>query len=168
MIFQNYHPGMMLPRAIIAPEEGVHDVAKLVIHLPRYVSLRPGQYIKLWMPRVELFSFHSYMIAKAEWDHQKRRMYLTCLIQRRNGFSKKILNLCSDGGDKRRFVLTSVPHGSSESLEEAETVIMIVTGLGFWSVYSYLEHLVRCSEERSVISRLVLVWRTKCICESHR
>ena len=125
---------------------------RAIIHLPRELHVHPGQYINIWIPSIELFSSHPFVVAqswRAKADHK-----LELLIQRRNGITSRLWRALDRGQRSNRSVLLSGPHGPRMLPCTYDTIIMVASSFGITPMFLYLEEFTKhgCGHQ------ICLVW----------
>lgn len=190
----------------------------LELQLPRRVVLKPGQYISLWIPGVQLFSSHPFTATatdalsttKAKEDAKTDALPTTeakedtatapaapqtvfhIFIDSRKGISKSLIKPFlslprtadklekqriqvawdADGGSiaqtnqpinqnavQSRFALFTGPHGRTVDHRSFETVVLVASGLGYWSVDAHLEDMLRTGCGGTRTRDIVLIYK---------
>lgn len=139
------------------------DDSKLITVYPgRRIHVRPGQYIKLWIPfSSPLTWFHFRKFYVQSWEPGKQSQlqlfepvvgkFSRCLAARVGHFLRE--------SDLRRAFFTG-PHGIQEVYVQYETVLVIASELGILSVMPYIKHICYCVKARtSKARRIHLVWQ---------
>lgn len=166
-LWRNFRAGYPQPFARVSK---VETVLKIDITVPILADLRPGQYVTIWLPRVELLSSHPFMVAGSESNEQRQLTRLTLLSKPENGFTLKLwnkLNLMEKihrdkGIDDRRVILEhsvyfAGPFSGTTHFHNIHRVIMFATGFGIISMLPYLEDFI-CQYKSYQLKRICLVW----------
>lgn len=165
VIYRNKTLGNPWPSASLTGLPDVEGVVHLRLQTFRQLTLRPGQYLILWIPRVQFWSGHPFTIAASTWHPMRKgdtgEMKLDFYIQARGGFTRKLLQSCHENRAVKRFAIFSGPHGTPIRHNSANTVILIATGMGIWPIFSYIEDLIRTSRNNSATSRIILLYMKK-------
>ncbi len=163
----------------------------LQLKAPRRVHMRPGQYISLWIPGVQLFSSHPFA-ATTTYDEHGTSFHV--YIDPANGITKKLIKpllhrKMAAGELERqtietrreqpqgpvdqtrqkiaqdsfppRFALFSGPHGRSVDHREFEVVVLVASGFGYWSLHGYLEDMLRTGRGGTRTREIVLLYKGK-------
>lgn len=138
-----------------AQMERVGETSKISICLSRPIHVRAGQYLNIWIPRVQLFSSHPFMIVSS--SQTKDSTSLQLIIESQAGFTRKLWQSLYREGHCERLLLFSGPHGLPASHCNYHTVFLIATGFGISSMFKYLDELIQESSI-STTRRIRLVW----------
>ncbi|KAF7586856.1 hypothetical protein BBP40_008222 [Aspergillus hancockii] len=122
----------------------------------RPVVVLPGQYINLWVPSLNPWSWFqvsSFTVTSWSLDKQHRLQFLAKRPNRFFGFTWLLT--------KSRWHLTffSGPHGLSEPAPRYETVLLIASDAGILAIKPYVEQVFHCLKKKtSKTRRLCLAW----------
>ena len=146
------------PRATVTRR---HGLVNINVTLSRYLRIRPGQYINLWIPSVSFWSFlQSHPFVVVSWTEGKAES-LDLLVIPRKGLTQKMLGHADmdSEGTLSRLVMFSGPHGSALAAENYEVVVMVATGSGIFAQLPYLQQLVYgYNNRRSRTQQIRLIW----------
>ncbi|KAL2802956.1 hypothetical protein BJX63DRAFT_413365 [Aspergillus granulosus] len=112
------------------------------ISLPRPLDVKAGQYVKLWMPTASLFAWmqtHPFMVTS--WSPGKQQT-LELLVQTRRGLTKALRERTTDEGHASVRTYITGPHGSSEPVDQYESILAVASGFGIAGVIPYLKQLL--------------------------
>ncbi|KAK0761657.1 hypothetical protein N5P37_005639, partial [Trichoderma harzianum] len=134
------------------------NIVSATITRSRPLTVKPGQYLNIWVPYLSLLSIHPFTVVTS-WKSSSQT-HIRLLIRPRNGFTKKLVrHLCNDQEINLR-VFFSGPHGTSIPVWETDYVLLFATGFGIVTMLPYLTKLVLGSEERRGRGKRVhLVWQ---------
>ncbi|KAB8243443.1 hypothetical protein BDV35DRAFT_395886 [Aspergillus flavus] len=128
----------------------------------RPVMVLPGQYVDLWMPSLNPWSWFqcaSFIVTSWSPDPQTSLQLLARCPSRAFGFTW-MLSWRALSGSRHNLALISGPHGLSVPVSRYETVLLIASDSGILAVKPYVDHLFHCVKERtSKTRRLCLVWQ---------
>lgn len=169
IIYQNWPIKSGYSRAYITH---IDDTVKIRLSLSRPIRVDPGQYICLWIPTVSLGSFlQSHPFTVTSWSEEKQNS-LDLLIQPRKGLTQRLLEFSkatrkasqANGSTSPCLALFTGPHGTSESVGNYETVLMVASGFGIAAQLPYLKKLIygynTCTSQTR---RVHLVWQLETI-----
>ncbi|EHA21855.1 hypothetical protein ASPNIDRAFT_184149, partial [Aspergillus niger ATCC 1015] len=161
--------GRGTPRAIVSFSASISEKNDTVINavhirvsLPRPVKVKAGQYINLWMPSVNLWSWtqtHPFMITSWSTDAQDS---LELYVQPCNGLTADLCRYARDAaGNSLAFVaLFSGPHGVSEDVKKYRTILVFASGSGIAAAIPYLKQIIHDYNTCiSKIEKLHFVWQ---------
>lgn len=164
VIYRNKSLGRPWPRAFLTRDSDLDSVVHMRLRTARQLNVKPGQYLNIWLPRIQLWSMPPFVIAASTWHPNTREMELDFFVQAGEGLKAKILQICHQSSTIERLALFSGPHGTPIRHTSANTVIMIASGMGIWGVLSYIEDIIHTSCSQSSTSRIVLIYITKKLC----
>jgi NAD(P)H-flavin reductase len=170
LLYQNKAMGVGLCQAYIAC---TNDTVRIRLILSRRVTVKPGQYVGLWMPAAGFCSFlqsHPYTVVS--WSEGKQQ-HLDLLVKACKGSTLRLLALgkanvepvCAAGEEdeyilirdlRPHLALISGPHGRSVPVGDYRTVVMIASGSGIASLLPYLKQLYHSCKTRN--RRIRMVW----------
>lgn len=166
-MYRNFRLGHPWPFARIYKFD---TAIQIDITIPMLSVIKPGQYVTLWLPRVEFWSSHPFMVAGSEVNKQRQLTRLSLLVKPENGFTLKlweklnfIENIYHDKGidDKKAAIEHSIcfagPFSGTAHLHNIDRVIMLATGFGIVSMLSYVEDFIRQYKSYK-LKRICLVW----------
>ena len=165
LIYRNFSFHRGVSRAEI---DVVRDVIRIKIQVRRPWTIRAGQYINIWLPRVgyrALLESHPFMIvswaADTSWKPKLKTVQL--LVEPRDGFTHRLLRYAKrSSGKTKHLVLYSGPYGSPASMKEYGTVLLIATGFGIAAILPHLKELLDGYEKCEVVTRKIhVVWQLK-------
>lgn len=159
----------------------------LELRAPRRVHVKPGQYINVWIPGVQLLSSHPF--ATTVTDAEQRTVFHV-FVQAERGITKTltkpILSSTSPAHDVEnqavvvslrkgkvvqtsqtidpasvlpRIALFTGPHGRSVDHRQFERVVLVASGCGYWCLDGYLEDMLRTEPGRTKTQKIVLVYK---------
>ncbi|GFF57802.1 hypothetical protein IFM51744_09337 [Aspergillus udagawae] len=134
---------------------------RIEIRPGRPVIVQPGQYIDLWVPSWNPWSwFQSASFIVTSWSTEKQstlQLYAKC-PNRPLGFTWLLLWRALRNS-RRNLILFSGPHGSSVPASHYETVLLVASDSGILALRPYVDQLFHCVTKRtSKTRRLCLVW----------
>ncbi|KAL4933518.1 ferric reductase family protein [Aspergillus undulatus] len=171
-IYFLYHNGFLLPRAscravvettkaqqgTLAMNENGSPMS-IRVKLSRPLKVKAGQYVKLWMPTASLFAWmqtHPFMVTS--WSPGKQQT-LELLVQARHGLTGALHGRAADEGQASFTTFVIGPHGSSEPVDQYESVFAVASGFGIAGVIPYLKQALHgyntCT---SRVRRIHFVW----------
>jgi predicted ferric reductase len=119
------------------------EADQIDIHLARPFTVRAGMTVYICIPGVSLLSvFQSHPFAIAWWKNNEdgKASTISLLVQRRRGFTLKLLNL---RGNQNTFLAwVDGPYGVPVNLDSYTRVLMIATGFGIAAQISYIKELL--------------------------
>jgi len=136
------------------------DVFLLRVTVPRSFTVKGGEYVYLWMPRVSFWSIlqsHPFMISW--WEAKGNSLDLFMLVEVRRDTRGMTSHLIRHTASS---LLTMIggPHGFEHGYDEFGTVLMIASGIGIASQLSHIKFLVEGYHRREVRTRRIcLVWQ---------
>lgn len=137
---------------------------RVCLHLPRSISIAPGQYINLWLPSVHITSWmqtHPFMVVS--WTRGEQKV-LELAVKPCRGLTKSLAHRAQMMGPSgfQCVALFSGPHGITESVDRYESVLCVASGLGIAAVTPYVKHLIHgYNTVTSHVRRVHLVWQIK-------
>ncbi|KAF2858045.1 hypothetical protein K470DRAFT_296661 [Piedraia hortae CBS 480.64] len=147
----------------VLPENGVK------ITIPTRMRWRPGQFVYIRMPAVELWGSHPFTIASL-WDEDMPSEYgeefrdMILVFRPWAGFTRKVLDTALDHGPWHTYqAFLDGPYGGMRrQLASFDHVILIAGGSGITAIVSYLLDLVkRLRTGRAVAQNVELIWTMK-------
>ncbi|KAH1588217.1 hypothetical protein KXX44_009845 [Aspergillus fumigatus] len=134
---------------------------RIEIYPGRPVVVQPGQYIDLWIPSLNPWSwFQSASFIVTSWSTEKQstlQLYAKC-PNRPLGFTWLLLWRALRNS-RRNLILFSGPHGISVPASRYETVLLVASDSGILAMRPYVDQLFHCVTKRtSKTRRLCLVW----------
>ena len=133
-------------------------------------TVKPGQYVYLWVPGVSLTSpFQSHPFWVIWWDvDDKHHLVLYLLIREGHGFTSRLLSQC----DQRFRAAISGPFGRSVEVDKFGTVLMFATDIGIASHIPYIKSLLEGRDNSEICTRRILVvWQIqrsgKCVTDAN-
>ena len=124
----------------------VNDVIKIKMELPRSLHVDAGEYICLCISGIRSSSFsflqsHSLMVTF--WSEEKQHS-LDLFVEPRGGLISELLrrSKLDDNGRSLYVAFFSGPHGTSASVGDYETILMITDGSGIFAHSAYLKKLI--------------------------
>ncbi|KAM0664350.1 hypothetical protein ACQRIU_006933 [Beauveria bassiana] len=189
--FAGWHQPRLVCSEIAASR--IHDRRWLHLELvvPRRVHARPGQYISVWIPGVQLLSSHPFATATTTGSqgtvfhlfvHPQSGMTKTLIRpllpsamtagdlerqtivvrrSRKTGPVVQTKQAVDQNKFRPRFALFTGPHGRSVDHRKFETVVLIASGFGYWSLDGYLEDMLRRERAATRTEKIVLVYKGK-------
>lgn len=163
----------------------LHDstYTTLSIILPRKWTIRPGQYVYIWIPRLSLLQAHPFQICW--WERvSDEKLKLSLLVEHRGSWTHRLhqqfnnvafrQRSTSDGdkhpmqdGVKLGFAIASGPRGAEDRLRHHGTIVAFATDIGIAALLPYIKHLVEGARRYSVCTRcIVLFWTINNPCKS--
>ena len=135
---------------------------RIDIYPGRPVMVLPGQYINLWCPSLNPWSwFQSSSFIVTSWSAENQailQLFAKC-PNRSFGFTWMLLWRALTNS-RRHSTFISGPHGLSEPVPRYETVLLIASDTGILPIKPYVEQLFYCVKKRtSKTRRLCLVWQ---------
>ena len=159
----------------------------LDIPMPIDWTIRPGQYVQVWLPRagtrarLQLLIFY---VAVWEKDETENRRRIHMVVQPRSGLTTKLHQAAShraalvrsmteqaDLNQKtldpqsldptlRQPVVVLGPYGCAHDFSRFGTVLFVVEGVGFFRALSYIGMLVEASRQRqTMVRKLEIIWQ---------
>lgn len=145
--------------AIVKRDDGS---MRIDVYPGRPVMVLPGQYINLWCPSLNPWSwFQGSSFIVTSWSPEEQailQLFAKC-PNRSFGFTwlllwRTLTNSC------RNLTFISGPHGLSEPVPRYETVLLVASDTGILPIKPYVEQLFYCVKKRtSKTRRLRLVWQ---------
>lgn len=165
-IYFLYRNGFLLPRAsrraVVETTMGHNENGSPMIirvKLSRPLVIKAGQYVKLWMPTASLSAWmqtHPFMVTS--WSPGKQQT-LELLVQARRGLTGVLHRRATDEGHASFTTFVIGPHGSSEPVDQYESVFAVASGFGIAGVIPYLKQALHgyntCT---SRVRRIHFVW----------
>lgn len=163
--------GHGMPRAVVSfspegtfahPKSRVAILIRVV--LPRPIKFEAGQYVNLWMPSMGWWSWtqtHPFIVTS--WSRGNLDS-IELLVQPRRGMTADLLRLArgASGHSVSFPALFTGPHGTSQSVDQYETVLLIATGFGIAATIPYLKKMIHghntCTFQ---VRRIQLVWQVE-------
>lgn len=135
---------------------------RIDIYPGRPVLVLPGQYINLWCPSLNPWSwFQGSSFIVTSWSAEEQailQLFVKC-PNRSFGFTWLLLWRAL-ANSRRNLTFISGPHGLSEPVPRYETVLLIASDTGILPIKPYVEQLFYCVKKRtSKTRRLCLVWQ---------
>lgn len=166
-IYRNFRIGHPWPIARICK---VDTAIQIDITIPLLPVIKPGQYVTLWLPGVEFWSSHPFMVASSEDIKEGVSTRLSLLAKPENGFTLKLWNKLDliesfyrDKGidDKTAVLEHSIcfagPFSGTAHFHNLDRVIMLATGFGIVSMLSYVEDFIGQYKSYK-LKKICLVW----------
>lgn len=143
----------------------IDDIVKIRLSLSRPLRVEAGQYICLWIPRVNSWSFlqiHPFTVTS--WS-EKKQNDLDLLVHPQRGLTQKLLHYSKTGhSGSPCLAFFTGPHGISASVRNYETVLMVASGFGIAAQIPYLKQLIYDYNACKARTRRVhLVWQLETI-----
>ncbi|ETW78224.1 ferric reductase [Heterobasidion irregulare TC 32-1] len=132
---------------------------RLTFKRPKHLHWSAGQNAFLTMPGVSTLPFesHPFTIANADISRERTEEDLVFLVNTREGFTKRLMDIAKTRGSLKVFV--DGPYGAPPRLEGFHTVVLIAGGSGITFTSPLLVDLVhRARKEPSVTRNVVFVW----------
>jgi len=144
-----------------------------IVRLSRPLRVSPGQYVQLWVPRVQLLSSHPFAVLSS--STAIRADTLEFLIEPRKGFTRRLWRkLDTDGVEAKpgrsvwvrstnsdtectHWATFTGPHGQTVDCHGYSTVFLVASGFGIVPILTYLNGLTR-RNPLSCTRRIRLVW----------
>ncbi|KKY22288.1 putative fad-binding domain-containing protein [Phaeomoniella chlamydospora] len=158
VLFRNVARGEPLSRATVEPLDGA---VKLSVTIPTPFRVRAGQYVHLWIPGIDFWSFfqaHPYTIAWWCDDYTGQATRAEFLVRCQRGFSDRFTRnfiganaflSCIDG-----------PYGVCHDLGDYGSVLLFATEIGIAAQIPYVKELVRGFRDFKVRTRRIrLHWQ---------
>jgi hypothetical protein len=159
----------------------------LDVSVPSGWTMRPGQYVQVWMPRagtrarLQLLLFYVAVWEENEIESLQR---IHMVAQPRSGLTTKLYQAAlhravlvrnmAEQGDRdqklldpqamdptlRQPAVVLGPYGCADDFSRFGTVLFIVEGVGFFRVLSYIGMLVEASRKRqTMVRKLEIIWQ---------
>ncbi|KAH8715416.1 hypothetical protein HC256_004239 [Beauveria bassiana] len=189
--FAGWHRPRLVCSEIAASR--IHDRRWLHLELvvPRRVHARPGQYISVWIPGVQLLSSHPFatatttgsqgtvfhlfvhlqsgmtktlirpLLPSAMTAGDLERQTIVVRRSRKTGPVVQTKQAVDQNKFRPRFAFFTGPHGRSVDHRKFETVVLIASGFGYWSLDGYLEDMLRRERAATRTRKIVLVYKGK-------
>ncbi|KAJ5639911.1 cell surface metalloreductase [Penicillium longicatenatum] len=162
LLHERLFSGHGAPRAFVSftPEGSLahpklRKAAQVRVALPRPIKIKLAQYINLWMPSVESWSWiqtHHFM--STPWS-RGRHDTIELFVQPRGGMTPDLLRLAADA-----------PGCPVEIVDGYEIVLLIASGFGIAATIPYLKKMIHGYNTCTIqVRRLHLVWLIKLIGE---
>ena len=148
-----------------------NDQIAIALSLPRFWSIRAGQYINIIIPGVSFWSFLQSHPLTISWWTEGRHPSLYFLVQPRTGFTKRILAIAhppridSEGRvtsyqtDYYRAFFTG-PHGYVVDVKGYNIVVLVATGIGVAAQIPFLKESIQAYNNNTGRTRRVhLIWQ---------
>ena len=132
--------------------------------LPRPIKFEAGQYVSLWMPSMGWWSWtqtHPFIVTS--WSRGNLDS-IELLVQPRRGMTADLLRLARGASGHPVFfpALFTGPHGTSQSVDQYETVLLIATGFGIAATIPYLKKMIHGHNTCTLqVRRIHLVWQVE-------
>jgi NAD(P)H-flavin reductase len=142
--------------------EGTAQVLWLDIVLPLDRTIRPGQYVQLWMPRAGFRAFVQlalFYVVICDWEGGRSRRPLRLVARPQPGPTRKLYR---DALASPRSLPVTVlgPYGRPHNLSRFGTIIFVVEDIGIFCALSYIEMLVEASHKReAIVRKLEILWQ---------
>ena len=163
IVYRNNIKGVFWPHVDLSPLD-VDGALRMQLYVPRHLKVTPGQFVGIWIPRVQLWSTHPFAVAACR-NYDGKGMTLEIFVQQRQGITKRLLRTCTrtDSSDAifpimSRFALFTGPHGVTINHTNVTTVIVVATGWGLWAAVPYLEDIIRLKPPHTSTSRIYLAY----------
>lgn len=135
---------------------------KVRVALSRPMHMEAGQYIILWIPAADLFSWtqtHPFMVTS--WSPEKRDV-LELFVRSRGGLTETVRARTALEGFTSLTAFVSGPYGVSKSVDQYECVLAVATDFGIAGVVSYLKKLLYgYNTSTSHVRRVHFVWQVQ-------
>lgn len=161
----------------------------LELKVSRRVHVKPGQYISVWIPGVQLLSshpfatttetssegtvFHMYVQSRGGMTKTLMRLLLSSAMaadnletqtvvlrrERKKGPVTQAKQTVGEIKSLPQFALFTGPHGRSVDHREFETVVLVASGFGYWALDGYLKDMVRTGRAGTRTQNIVLVYK---------
>jgi NAD(P)H-flavin reductase len=128
-----------------------------------------GQYVNLWMPTVSLFSWaQTHPFTVTSWSRGQQTT-LDLYVNAQRGLSATLLDRARRAPDGSVSVTAFVtgPHGTSEPVNQYESILLIASGPGIAAVIPYLKKLIYVHNTSTCRTRRVhVVWQPETLGKS--
>ncbi|KAB8242961.1 hypothetical protein BDV35DRAFT_383595 [Aspergillus flavus] len=160
MLYLNGACGERWSKKII--EKRVDSSIGIYLSPGRPVKVLPGQYVNLWFPSLNPWSwFQCSSFIVTSWSPKEQvllHLFARC-PSRSFGFTWMLLWRATIDS-QRNITFFSGPHGLSVPAPRYETVLLIASDAGILAVKPYVDQLFHCVKKRtSKTRRLCLVWK---------
>ncbi|TQV89935.1 metalloreductase transmembrane component [Cordyceps javanica] len=161
----------------------------LELKVSRRIHVKPGQYISVWIPGVQLLSshpfatttetssegtvFHMYvhsrggmtktlmrqLLSSAMADSDLDKQTVVLRAERKQGPITQSKQTMSRSKGLPQFALFTGPHGRSVDHREFGKVVLVASGFGYWALDGYLKDMVRTGRADTKTQNIVLVYK---------
>ncbi|CAD6446246.1 1e075502-e0aa-4aa6-82ba-b5bbd1755d6f [Sclerotinia trifoliorum] len=140
----------------------VSGAVRLRLQCRKPLAIKAGQYINLWIPEVNFWSFlQSHPFVVISWAEQSQD-HLEPFIEPRRGITRKLLHHAKNGRSVHSLVLFSGPHGNSIRMDDCENILMVASDFGIAAQLPYLKQLIHGYNTRKLrTQRIHLVWQVR-------
>lgn len=157
-----------LPRAHIAR---LGDATRLAVWIPTRCTVRPGQYVNVWMPGLDFRSFwesHPFYVVFAH--HRGHGTLMELMVKPQRGWTARLWMHARATAPERveqvfptldtYVAVFSGPHGGAIQVDTYGLVVLIASGWGLMAQVPYLQALIRGHQEGVVKARRIhLIWQ---------
>lgn len=145
-------------------DNDVENAVIVRVVLPRPMKLDAGQYVNLWMPTVSVFSWaQTHPFTVTSWSQEKQSS-LDLYIKSQKGLSATLYERALKAPDGSASFTTFITglHGTSQPIDQYQSVLLLVNGPGIAAVLSYVRKLIRGYNTSVCRARRIhLVWELK-------
>lgn len=147
-------------------------LTKMCLVLPRPLDILPGQYIKIWLPTINIWSWaqmHPFMVTS--WSRQKKQQVLDLIIQPNGTLSADLVRLNKRAGTGYTSLpaFFTGPHGINQPVGCFENILLVASGAGIAAIVPYAKEIIHAYDTRtSNVRHVKLIWNAgslgKCRC----
>ncbi|KAJ5993431.1 hypothetical protein N7451_009155 [Penicillium sp. IBT 35674x] len=134
----------------------------LDITLPLNWTVRPGQYVQLWMPSAGFRAFMQlplFYVVICEFDEPSGDLKVRMMARPQRGIICDLYHI-TKGSQNPQSVKLLGPYGRPLNLSRFGTIVFILEDIGLFRALSYIKMLVEASHKREVmVRRLDIIWQ---------
>ncbi|KAI2670183.1 hypothetical protein LCP963914a_9874 [Penicillium roqueforti] len=134
----------------------------LDITLPLNWTVRPGQYVQLWMPSAGFRAFMQlplFYVVICEFDEPSGDLKVRMMARPQRGIICDLYHI-TKGSQNSQSVKLLGPYGRPLNLSRFGTIVFILEDIGLFRALSYIKMLVEASHKREVmVRRLDIIWQ---------
>lgn len=158
---EQYRSGNILQDLEARRDKSNLRITRIRIKLTRPWTILPGHYIQLCIPKLGFWSMlqtHPFMVAW--WEEQQDGVSIDILIERKGGFTSRLLEFACTRSSASFPVLIDGPYGLPHRVEKYGTVWFFADDIGISAILPYVKQLIHSSHNNScVTTKIILIWR---------
>lgn len=134
-----------------------NDITLVTIIAPHMSSWKPGQFIRLSIPKIGIFQFHPFTIANL--PNAEHELKLVC--KRKDGFTKKLLEYAENSANKNLVSFVDGPYGDLSKLQIYENLVIVIGGSAISFGLPFFLEFASDLKLASNTKRINLIWIEK-------
>ena len=133
-----------------------HDAIKAVLKPARIWQFKPGQYLYVSVPQIEVLSSHPFSVLRSTCGSE-----LTLLFKVEDGFTGKVYKQLQKSNGQATFKgIIDGPYGCCSPVDRYDNILLIAGGIGISAILPYAQYLTKQSR---TYERIQLVWVVRSI-----